>query len=106
MRGISARQFGDLFQRQREATLGESGRGSAWLERLVRDQEVGGSNPLAPTIVFKHLQTPTHKNQGPNRVRFGPYSDPTLHSIGRCCRVLIDLPSDDFEDLLCPYREV
>ena len=25
------------------------GRGSAWLERLVRDQEVGGSNPLAPT---------------------------------------------------------
>jgi hypothetical protein len=29
-----------------------SGRGSAWLERLVRDQEVGGSNPLAPTILF------------------------------------------------------
>lgn len=28
-----------------------SGRGSAWLERLVRDQEVGGSNPLAPTIL-------------------------------------------------------
>ena len=27
-----------------------SGRGSAWLERLVRDQEAGGSNPLAPTI--------------------------------------------------------
>jgi hypothetical protein len=27
----------------------QSGRGSAWLERLVRDQEVGGSNPLAPT---------------------------------------------------------
>ena len=26
-----------------------AGRGSAWLERLVRDQEVGGSNPLAPT---------------------------------------------------------
>ena len=31
-----------------------SGRGSAWLERLVRDQEVGGSNPLAPTISFNH----------------------------------------------------
>src|SRR5215831_9501727 len=29
-----------------------SGRGSAWLERLVRDQEVGGSNPLAPTKPF------------------------------------------------------
>ncbi len=24
---------------------------------LVRDQEVGGSNPLAPTKLFKHLQT-------------------------------------------------
>ncbi len=35
-------------------TLETSGRGSAWLERLVRDQEVGGSNPLAPTtsLVF------------------------------------------------------
>ncbi len=32
-----------------------SGRGSAWLERLVRDQEVGGSNPLAPTILFYNL---------------------------------------------------
>jgi mono/diheme cytochrome c family protein len=29
----------------------DSGRGSAWLERLVRDQEVGGSNPLAPTTL-------------------------------------------------------
>jgi hypothetical protein len=26
-----------------------SGRGSVWLERRVRDAEVGGSNPLAPT---------------------------------------------------------
>ena len=26
-----------------------AGRGSAWLERDVRDVEVGGSNPLAPT---------------------------------------------------------
>ena len=33
-----------------------SGRGSAWLERLVRDQEVGGSNPLAPTTFFKDLR--------------------------------------------------
>jgi hypothetical protein len=29
----------------------QSGRGSAWLERLVRDQEVDGSNPFAPTIL-------------------------------------------------------
>ena len=32
-----------------------SGRGSAWLERLVRDQEVGGSNPLAPTTFLKSI---------------------------------------------------
>jgi hypothetical protein len=30
-----------------------SGRSAAWLARLVRDQEVGGSNPLAPTTSFK-----------------------------------------------------
>ena len=29
----------------------DRGRGSAWLERSVRDQEVGGSNPLAPTTI-------------------------------------------------------
>ena len=28
-----------------------SGRSAAWLARLVRDQEVGGSNPLAPTTL-------------------------------------------------------
>ena len=28
----------------------QTGRGSARLERLVRDQEVGGSNPPAPTL--------------------------------------------------------
>ena len=42
-----------LSRRPQPATLIVSGRGSAWLERLVRDQEVGGSNPLAPTI-FSH----------------------------------------------------
>ena len=31
-----------------------SGRSAAWLARSVRDAEVGGSNPLAPTI-FVHL---------------------------------------------------
>ena len=29
--------------------------GDSW-GRLVRDQEVGGSNPLAPTNLFKHFQ--------------------------------------------------
>ena len=35
-----------------------SGRSAAWLARLVRDQEVGGSNPLAPTILFNVLDGP------------------------------------------------
>ncbi len=30
-----------------------SGRGAAWLARLLREQEVGGSNPLAPTNFLK-----------------------------------------------------
>src|SRR5208337_5358731 len=34
---------------------GPSGRGSAWLERLVRDQEVEGSNPFAPTTLSPAL---------------------------------------------------
>jgi hypothetical protein len=33
-----------------------SGRSAAWLARLVRDQEAGGSNPLAPTIFFKQIE--------------------------------------------------
>jgi hypothetical protein len=33
-----------------------SGRSAAWLARLVRDQEVGGSNPLAPTIFLSSSQ--------------------------------------------------
>ena len=47
-----------------------SGRSAAWLARLVRDQEAGGSNPLAPTnfpIQFSHwLDTdaqPKHKDR-------------------------------------------
>src|SRR6266850_7301945 len=35
-----------------------SGRGSAWLEHLVRDQGVGGSNPLAPINRFKEMASP------------------------------------------------
>ncbi len=32
-----------------------SGRSAAWLARLVRDQEVEGSNPFAPTILIPAL---------------------------------------------------
>jgi hypothetical protein len=37
-----------------------SGRSAAWLARLVRDQEAGGSNPLAPTILTLPPLTLTH----------------------------------------------
>ena len=72
----------------------------------VRDQEVGGSNPLAPTKFLKDLHTPK-KITGSEK---GPFLDPTLtrmsRSIARCPRVLIDLLSDHFDDLLGPYQEV
>ena len=42
----AARQGGRLSEQNRTIP---TGRGSAWLERLVRDQEVAGSNPVAPT---------------------------------------------------------
>ena len=49
-----------VFGHEFDGTLEKSGRGSAWLERLVRDQEVGGSNPLAPTNLFNNYkQRPT-----------------------------------------------
>jgi len=73
---------------------------------LVRDQEVGGSNPLAPTKFLKDLQT-SHIRV---RVQTGSVLDPTLtralHSGPRCRRVLNRLPSDDFDDPLGPYQEV
>ncbi len=31
-----------------------TGCGSAWLERLVWDQEVAGSNPVTPTLKVKY----------------------------------------------------
>src|ERR1035441_2955301 len=40
---------------------------------LVRDQEVGGSNPLAPTNLFKSLQTLTNQIRAHEWVRHGPY---------------------------------
>lgn len=32
----------------------DPGYSSAWLERLVRDQEVAGSNPVTPTLPLCH----------------------------------------------------
>jgi hypothetical protein len=58
---------------------------------LVRDQEVGGSNPLAPTNLFSSITAAGAVD--PTLIRM-------LHSVGRCFRVLIELPSDDFRDPL------
>ena len=42
---LSWKRFNKLFAFPRTV----SGRSAAWLARLVRDQEVEGSNPFAPT---------------------------------------------------------
>ena len=73
---------------------------------LVRDREVGGSNPLAPTKLLKDLQTPNNDLRVHAGSIFGPYSDPSLRFCRLLPRVLIDLPYDDVEDLLGPYQEV
>ena len=39
----------DERQGNNAKTIASSGCGSAWLERLVWDQEVAGSNPVTPT---------------------------------------------------------
>ena len=48
-----------------------SGRSAAWLARLVRDQEVEGSNPFAPTISFRtnSLQTQIYSLTAWSRTR-------------------------------------
>ena len=38
----------------------DSGRSAAWLARLVRDQEVEGSNPFAPTTLIPPIQQFTY----------------------------------------------
>src|SRR5271166_4794 len=50
-----------LFLNSRRADKGRglSGRSAAWLARLVRDQEVEGSNPFAPTTFLQPNQTVT-----------------------------------------------
>src|SRR5215475_3562054 len=55
---------------------------------LVRDQEAGGSNPLAPTKFLKNLQTLPHSNECSS---FDPTPTRTLDPGGRCRRILIDL---------------
>ena len=47
---LSWKRFNELFNRLFAFPRTVSGRSAAWLARLVRDQEVEGSNPFAPTI--------------------------------------------------------
>ena len=43
-----------LALRNRANARNKTGCGSAWLERLIWDQEVAGSNPVTPTYNPKH----------------------------------------------------
>lgn len=40
----------DFFPEMPINSLHRSGRGATWIARLLGVQEVGGSNPLAPTL--------------------------------------------------------
>ena len=39
-----------------EYAADETGCGSAWLERLIWDQEVAGSNPVTPMTINRYKQ--------------------------------------------------
>ncbi len=57
-----------------------SGRGAAWLARLLGVQEVPGSNPGGPTKRFKDLQT-TPTSRTPSWSPFGVHSESTLYGV-------------------------
>src|ERR1700756_5465149 len=59
-----------------------SGRSAAWLARLVRDQEVDGSNPFAPTTSKPFLLI--------------EFTQPLLRRLKQpCCRTMEQLKSPD-----------
>jgi hypothetical protein len=72
---------------------------------LDRSEDIGSSTPLMGADPRSNRYS--HVKPGSTH---GPVLDPTLtrtfHSVGRCRRALIDLPSDDFDSLLGSYQEV
>ena len=65
-----------------------SGRSSAWLERYVRDVEVAGSNPVAPTF-FRNMH-------------FGENDEGLSHCGDKSCVIATAIQEDDFE-LFCEW---
>ena len=59
-----------------------SGRSAARLARLVRDQEVGGSTPLAPTILIPHAIRIMNQ-PGLSTIDRASYADLFMRSLGR-----------------------
>src|SRR5581483_11560294 len=83
--------------RRRMLNLGSSGRGAAWLARLLGVQEVPGSNPGGPTKFLKDLQAPNPTEPlqlGPNWVQFRSNLEHGSHGIdgmlGALCSVSRD----------------
>src|SRR6516225_3011664 len=79
--GVHWRAVGPQSRRHRGFQRSNSGRGSAWLERLVRDQEVGGSNPLAPTNLFNSLHYARKSNicKCESRAKAGTRGNEEIH---------------------------
>ena len=71
-----------------------SGRGAAWLARLLGVQEVPGSNPGGPTKFLKHLQAPNPKGPrqlGPNWVQTQTHSPRYPWYPWVACRVVLSI---------------
>ena len=47
----------EALPKRKKQNIGKelTGCGSAWLERLIWDQEVAGSNPVTPTYFLKNI---------------------------------------------------
>ena len=52
------------IRRRRFSFSRNAGRSSAWLERLVGDQEVAGSIPVAPIYIALHLSAEVDSPSG------------------------------------------